>query len=102
MMKNDLVKTYIERGHKVISQDKWSAWDRIVPLRVSDIYHGMEVGNALDILESYKEEKDLHKAIKIFDDAEHSGWSAGLVASIIRNFSEDYEVLLPALGYEIK
>ena len=102
MTKNDLIRTYIERGYKVISQDKWSMWDQIVPLRVSDIYHGREVKNALDILESYKEEKDLHKVRKIFDDAEHSGWSAGLVARIIMGFSDDYRVLLPALGYEIK
>ena len=102
MTKNDLIRTYIEQGHKVISQDKWSMWDQIVPFRVSYIYHGREVKNALDILESYKEEKDLHKARKIFDDAEHSGWSAGLVVRIIMDFSDDYKVLLTALGYEIK
>lgn len=102
MTKNELIKTYTDRGHKVIPQNKWTMWDQIVPIRVSDIYHGMEVNNALTILESYKEEKDLRKVRKIFDDAEHSGWSAGLVARIIMDFSDDYKVLLPTLGYEIK
>ena len=66
MTKNELIETYTDRGHKVIPQNKWTMWDQIVPVRVSDIYHGMEVNNALAILESYKEEKDLHENIKNF------------------------------------
>ena len=102
MTKNDLIKTYIERGHKVIPQAKWSTWDQIVPVMFNDIYHGMEVKNAIDILESYKEEKDLRKVKEIFYGVEHSSLSAWLVAHIIFEFSDDSQVLLPALGYKIK
>lgn len=98
----NVIDSYIERGKKVIPEDKWELWRKIVPIRVGDLYHGMEVNNALAILESYKEERDLDKVRKIFDDENHSGWSAGLVASIIRQFSNDYEEILPALGYKVK
>lgn len=101
MYDKKLIDSYIERGKKVISEDKWESWEEIVPVRVSDLYHGMELDNALTILESYKEGRDLDKVRKIFDDAEHSGWSAGLVASIIKKFSDDYKEILPALGYKI-
>ena len=97
----ELISNYIERGKKVISEDKWLLWSQIIPVRVDDLYHGLEVENALEILESYKEEKDLSKVKKIFDDAGHSGWSAGLVASIIRKFSDDYQEILPVLGYKL-
>lgn len=98
----NVIDSYIERGKKVIPEDKWELWRKIVPIRVGDLYHRMEVNNALAILESYKEERDLDKVRKIFDDENHSGWSAGLVASIIRQFSNDYEKILPALGYKVK
>lgn len=97
-----LIDSYIERGKKVISEDKWELWKKILPIRVGDLYHGMEVDNALTILESYKEERDLDKVRKIFDDENHSGWSAGLVAGIIKKFSNDYKEILPALGYKVE
>ena len=45
-----LTKKWIEEGHKVLPEDKWSEWDRIVPIRLSDLYEGMELGQCLEII----------------------------------------------------
>ena len=98
----NLVPGYCERARGVILEDQYEYWDKIVPIRLGDLYHGMELDNTLDLCkimrdESMSYDKRLRKAYKTFMDQGHSGMSAGLVASMLRTFCPDGEDLADAV-----
>ena len=83
------ISNWIERGHKLLSEDKWEEWDKIVPIRASDLYHGMELDNTLQIQEILKanySEEFFEKAKKCMEDQGHSGMSWSLVCAMIKEF----------------
>lgn len=82
----ELAKMWIEKGHKVLDEDKWDYLDKIVPIRLGDLYHGMELGNCLDIVEILKN-GSLDEARQEINNQGHSGMSWGLVCSMVREFS---------------
>jgi len=82
------IENWKNKGRKVLSEDKWEYWDKIVPIRANDLYHGMELDNTLDIICSLKENK-LEEAKNKFDKQGHSGMSASLVFGMIREFYDD-------------
>ena len=45
-----MTKVWLEKGREVLAEDKWELWDKIVPIRLGDLYRGMELGNCLDIV----------------------------------------------------
>ena len=45
------IPNWIEKGHKAFAEDKWEEWDKIVPIRAEDLYHGIELDNTLQIQE---------------------------------------------------
>ena len=49
---HERIPYWIEEGHKLFPKDKHEMWDEIVPVRASDLYHGMELDNILEILKS--------------------------------------------------
>lgn len=87
----DNIPNWIERGHNLISEDKWEEWDKVVPVRASDLYHGMELDNTLqiqEILMSDYSEETFEKAKKCMEEQGHSGMSWSLVCAMIREFCE--------------
>lgn len=46
----ELAKEWIEKGHAVLDEKYWDHWDEIVPIRLSDLYQGMELGMCLDLV----------------------------------------------------
>ena len=83
------IPNYIEKGHKLLSEDKWEEWDKIVPIRASDLYHGMELDNTLQIQEILKNdysEESFEKAKKCMEEQGHSGMSWSLVCAMIKEF----------------
>lgn len=82
-----LTKEWIERGHQVLEQKYWSAWDKCVPIRLSDLYEGMELGMCLDIIKVINE-KSLQEAVEVMKSQGHSGMSWGLMKSMVRSFSD--------------
>jgi hypothetical protein len=98
----NLVPGYCEKARGVILEDQYEYWDKIVPIRLGDLYHGMELNNTLELCkimrdESVSYDKRLRKAYKAFMDQGHSGMSAGLVASMLRKFCPDGEDLADAV-----
>ena len=81
-------KHYIEKGHEILSEDKWELWDEIVPVRLRDLYHGMELGNCLDIVEILNSDGSLEDAKKEMKSQGHSGMSWGLVKAMVASFSD--------------
>lgn len=83
------IPNWIEKGHKLLSEDKWEEWDKIVPIRASDLYHGMELDNTLQIQEILKadySEESFEKAKKCMEEQGHSGMSWSLVCAMIKEF----------------
>ena len=49
-------------------------WDKCVPIRLGDLYRGMELGQCLDIIRTVKE-KSIQDGIDVMKNQEHSGMS---------------------------
>ena len=43
---NQKIAKYISDGHKILDEKYWNDWDKCVPIRVNDIYGGMELGRS--------------------------------------------------------
>lgn len=79
-----------ERGRKILSPDKWKQWDKIVPIRANDLYHGMELNATLDIIEilNQSHEDSFKRAKQALYDQNHSGMSFSLVCAMLEEFSD--------------
>ena len=98
----DLCNHYIERGHKILDKKYHEEYDKIVPVRVEDLYHGMELKCFLDIIETYDKHHDVKLCAKQFNQQNHSGMSAGITASLIYHFHDEGDIIVRALGFECK
>ena len=92
----ELTKYWIKEWHKVLSQDKWDEWDRCVPIRLGDLYKGMELGQCLDIIKTVKD-NSIVAGIKVMKNQGHSGMSWGLMKSMIKTFCDDGEEFIREL-----
>lgn len=92
----ELTKYWIKEGHKVLSQDKWDEWDRCVPIRLGDLYEGMELGQCLDIIKIVKDDS-IAAGIKVMKNQGHSGMSWGLMKSMIYTFCDCGKEFIEAL-----
>lgn len=98
----ELTKKYCDEARGVILEGEYEYWDKIVPIRLGDLYEGMELGCTLDLCRIMRDEKltydeRLRKAYDAFMDQGHSGMSAGLVASMLRRFCPDGDDLADAV-----
>lgn len=83
-----LSQEWMIKGREILMEDKWEYWDRIVPIRLNDLYHGMELGCCLDIVKILNDNGSLDKAKEEIENQNHSGMSYGLVCSMIKEFSD--------------
>lgn len=79
---------WIERGNKLIYPQREETWKDCVDIRAHDLYHGIELENALDVMECLENGRTIEEANKILEDANHSGMSYGVTLSIIVSFSK--------------
>ena len=98
----NLTKEYREKARGIILEDQYEYWDKIVPIRLDDLYHGMELDNTLDLCKIMRDEslgydERIRKAYDAFRDQRHSGMSAGLVAKMLRVFCPDGDELADAV-----
>jgi len=84
----ELSKVWMEKGREILTEDKWKLWDEIVPIRLGDLYHGMELGNCLDIIEVLNNNGTLDEAREVIEQQGHSGMSFGLVCAMVKEFSD--------------
>ena len=84
----DLSKVWMNKGREILTEDKWDYWDKIVPIRLSDLYQGMELGACLDIVSILNNNGTLDEAKKKIEEQGHSGMSFGLVCFMVKEFCE--------------
>lgn len=83
-----LILKWRERGRKILDKKYWEKWDEIVPIRLDDLYHGMELGSCLEIVEPLNNGCTFEEAEKIIDNQNHSGWSYELVLAMVVAFCD--------------
>ena len=84
----ELTKAWIEKGSEILDKKYHEKWVKCVPIRLDDLYQGMELGATLDIVKELNAGCELQKAKEIIEGQGHSGMSFGLVCSMVKSFCD--------------
>ena len=84
----ELTKEWVEKGKAILDEKYLEAWNKCVPIRLGDLYRGMELGATLDIVKELNAGCELQKAKEIIESQGHSGMSFGLVCSMVKSFCD--------------
>ena len=93
----ELILYYKDKARGIIPEDKLEFWDNIVPIRLNDLYQGIELQCLLDIItilndENKTKEDRFNNCYELFYKQGHSGTSGIIVLSGLKQ--------LHPLGYE--
>lgn len=81
-----LIEKYTERAKKIVEMQFLEKFIEIIPVRVNDLYNGMEIGASLEIIKSLNEGMYFNEVKTIMENQNHSGASWGLVMRILIAF----------------
>lgn len=86
-----LTEKYRNEARGLVLDSELEYWDKIVPIRLGDLYHGMELQQVLDCCKIMRDQSlvlsaRLEKAYDVFMAAGHSGMSASLTMAMLRRF----------------
>jgi hypothetical protein len=84
----ELTKEWIEKGNAILNEKYHELWAKCVPIRLGDLYKGMELKACLDIVEPLNNGCSLDEAKAIIDSQGHSGMSFGLVCAMVKSFCD--------------
>jgi gas vesicle protein len=84
----ELEQYWTKKGRDVVREDKLELWNKCVPVRLRDLYHGFELQACLEIVDALNKECSLEKAKNIIDNQGHSGMSFSLVCTMVNEFSK--------------
>lgn len=79
---------WIEKGKNILDEKYLELWNKCVPIRLGDLYQGMELGNCLEIVEQLNKGEKLEKVKPLIENQGHSGMSFGLVCSMVKSFCD--------------
>lgn len=83
-----LTKDWIEKGHQILAEKYWNEWDKCVPIRLDDLYKGMELKCCLEIIKSLNNGCKLDTAKEIIKGQQHSYMSFNLVRLMVKTFCD--------------
>ena len=83
-----LTAEWMQKGREILSETYWELWDKCVPIRLDDLYQGMELGDCLDIVKILNDGGTLNEAKDKIESQNHSGMSHSLVCSMVRAFCD--------------
>ena len=84
----ELTKKWIEKGNAILDEKYHETWAKCVPIRLDDLYQGMELKATLDIVKELNAGCELDVAKVIIERQGHSGMSFGLVCSMVKSFCD--------------
>lgn len=84
----ELTKQWIEKGNQILDEKYRETWAKCVPIRLGDLYQGMELQMCLDIVLELNNGCTLEEAKTIIESQGHSGMSFGLVCSMVKSFCD--------------
>lgn len=79
---------WIKKGSEVLDIKYREKWNQIVPIRLSDLYRGFQLGACLEIVEALNNGISFKGAKEIIEKQGHSGMSFVLVCSMVRAFCD--------------
>lgn len=83
-----LTQEWIAKGNEILDEKYHKLWAECVPIRLNDLYQGIELGCTLDIVKELNAGCELQKAKEIIESQGHSGMSFGLVCSMVKAFCD--------------
>lgn len=97
-----LTEQYRKEARGLVIEEELEFWDKCVPIRLNDLYQGMELSCTLSIIRVMKDEsisldERLVKAHRVFDSQGHSGMSASLMFSMLCKFCPNGDKLVEYL-----
>ena len=95
------ISEWEKRGEVLIYPERKENWHDALKAEQSDLYHGLNLVNALDVMEALEEGKSIEEATKIAENAGHSGVSWGMMMRIVTNFSKQGPAFYRANNKEI-
>ena len=84
----ELTKVWIEKGNTILDEKYRELWAKCVPIRLGDLYQGMELKCCLDIVSELNKGCSLDEAKTIIEGQGHSGMSFGLVCSMVKSLCD--------------
>lgn len=86
-----LIDEYRQRARGIIPKKHLEYWDKIVAIRLKDLYHGIELNCWLELIEVLNQnekskEYRLKRCLEMFNEQGHSGMSASLVFAGLKKF----------------
>lgn len=100
----ELTLYWIEEGRKHITSEYLKKWDECVPIRLGDLYQGMELDCTIKIIKILNKSEELNP---IYEEAKteiesqgHSGMSFGLVCSMVKSFHKNGDQFVTRLRSE--
>jgi len=90
---------WVEKGKKILDKKHHKLWTKIVPVRLGDLYQGMELGNCLEIVEQLNKGTEFEKVKPLIEDKGHSGMSFALVCSMVRKFADRGNEFVESLDF---
>ncbi len=84
----ELAKEWIDKGNTILDEKYRENWVKCVPIRLDDLYQGMELKYCLDIVIELNNGCSLNEAKAIIEKQGHSGMSFGLVCSMVKSFCD--------------
>lgn len=82
------IPTWIKKGEAFIYPERMEKWAKCVEARAGDLYHGMDLDSALELMEKLESGASIEEVKEIFDGQGHSGDSAGMVRSMMFHFAK--------------
>lgn len=83
-----LTKEWIEKGNTILDEKYRGLWAKCVPIRLGDLYQGMELGSCLEIVEQLNNGKTVEEVKPLIENQGHSGMSFELVCSMVKSFCD--------------
>lgn len=83
-----LTKEWIKKGEEILDKQYHKLWAECVPIRLGDLYQGMELGACLEIVKELNNGCSLETAKAIIEKQGHSGMSFALVRSMVNSFCD--------------
>ena len=81
------ISNRIEKGQALIFPERYVEWEECVVARASDLYHGLELDNSLEIMTALENGASMEEAKQILSKQGHSVMSASMVRNILFVFS---------------
>ena len=90
------IPNWIEKGEALIFPERYADWEKCVVARASDLYHGLELDSALEIMTALENGASVEEAKQMFDKQRHSEASRNIVFAFSSKGPEFWE----ATAYE--